>query len=106
MTSPRPGRVPPVARAWHIICGALSGLDLKIGGEGMNKFYDEILPATANKLGKKFGARVQRGTMPTGDVSRSSIAVQAGASWTGSKTRASAPSSVHSFDQVPMPSTG
>jgi hypothetical protein len=51
----------------------LSGLDLRIGGEGMNKFYDEILPATANKLGKKFGARVQRNSMPTGDVSRFDI---------------------------------
>jgi len=39
----------------------LSGLDLKVGGEGMKGFYDKILPAAANKFfGKKAwgGARV------------------------------------------------
>lgn len=36
----------------------LSGLDLKVGGEGMKGFYDSILPAFANKLGKKYGAKV------------------------------------------------
>ena len=39
----------------------LSGLDLKVGGEGMKGFYDQILPATVNKLVKKFGARVSQG---------------------------------------------
>jgi hypothetical protein len=38
----------------------LSGLDLKVGGEGMRGFYDKILPATANKLTKRFGAAVER----------------------------------------------
>ena len=33
----------------------LSGVDLKVGGEGMKKFYDQIVPATANKLLKKLG---------------------------------------------------
>jgi hypothetical protein len=46
----------------------LSGLDLKVGGEGMKGFYDEILPATVNKLVKKHGARVEQaqlgGTIP------------------------------------------
>lgn len=37
---------------------SLEGLDLKVGGEGMSGFYDKILPAAANKLGKKYGARV------------------------------------------------
>lgn len=37
----------------------LTGLDLKIGGEGMKGFYDKILPAVANKLSKKFGANVE-----------------------------------------------
>lgn len=41
-------------KSWH----TYSGLDLKIGGEGMKGFYDQILPAEANRLGKKFGARV------------------------------------------------
>jgi hypothetical protein len=34
------------------------GLDLEVGGEGMNAFYDKMLPAAANKLGKKYGAKV------------------------------------------------
>jgi len=38
----------------------LSGLDLKVGGEGMKGFYDQILPAFANKYGKKWGARVSQ----------------------------------------------
>ncbi|MBA3239648.1 MAG: hypothetical protein H0T60_00285, partial [Acidobacteria bacterium] len=36
-----------------------SGLDLKIGGEGMTGFYDKILPATVNKLIKKYGGKVE-----------------------------------------------
>ena len=35
-----------------------SGLDLKVGGEGMKAFYDGILPAAINKWAKKFGGRV------------------------------------------------
>jgi hypothetical protein len=35
-----------------------TGLDLKVGGEGMRGFYDKILPAAASKLAKKFGAKV------------------------------------------------
>jgi hypothetical protein len=35
-----------------------SGLDLKVGGEGMSGFYDKILPAAVNKLVKKYGTRV------------------------------------------------
>lgn len=33
----------------------LRGLDLKVGGEGMRKFYDEILPSVANDVLKKLG---------------------------------------------------
>ena len=35
-----------------------SNLDLQVGGEGMIGFYDKILVNTANKLGKKYGAKV------------------------------------------------
>lgn len=35
--------------------GKLSGLDLKVGGEGMRKFYDEIVPSVANDVLKKLG---------------------------------------------------
>jgi diguanylate cyclase (GGDEF)-like protein len=37
---------------------SLSGLDLKVGGEGMKGFYDKILPAEVNKYIKKWGAKV------------------------------------------------
>jgi hypothetical protein len=32
-----------------------SGLDLKVGGEGMKAFYDKIVPQVANEVLKKFG---------------------------------------------------
>jgi hypothetical protein len=38
----------------------LSGLDLKVGGEGMKGFYDQILPAAVNKIVKKAGGRVEQ----------------------------------------------
>lgn len=40
--------------------GSLSGMDLKVGGEGMRGFYDRILPKVAGDLGKKFGAKVRQ----------------------------------------------
>lgn len=33
----------------------LSGLDLKVGGAGMHKFYDEIIPQVANDVLRKIG---------------------------------------------------
>ena len=36
----------------------LSGDGLKIGGEGMKKYYDEIYPKFLDKYGKKWGARI------------------------------------------------
>ncbi len=38
---------------------ALSGLQLKVGGEGMKGFYDKILPDFLNKYGKKWGAKTE-----------------------------------------------
>lgn len=37
----------------------LSEQELSVGGEGMSGFYDKMLPATVNKLVKKFGSRVE-----------------------------------------------
>tara|TARA_R110000868_G_scaffold122871_4_gene325750 strand:+ start:8030 stop:12424 length:4395 start_codon:yes stop_codon:yes gene_type:complete len=45
----------------------LSGLDLKVGGEGMVGFYDKMLVNTANKLGKKFGVKAGLRDAPLGD---------------------------------------
>jgi hypothetical protein len=42
----------------HLASHELSGVDLKVGGEGMRGFYDKIVPDLANKLGKQFGAKV------------------------------------------------
>lgn len=44
----------------------LSGVDLQVGGEGMNKFYDERIPNTVNKLLKPFGGKVEQATLPVG----------------------------------------
>ena len=45
----------------------LTGVDLKVGGEGMRGFYDKILPAAANKLVKKFGGKVGQSEFKTLD---------------------------------------
>lgn len=37
----------------------LSGVDLKVGGEGMKGFYDKILPSFVNKYTKKWGGKVE-----------------------------------------------
>jgi hypothetical protein len=42
-----------------------SGLDLKVGGEGNKKYYDEIYPGYLKKFGKKYGAEVGKTTTPT-----------------------------------------
>jgi len=46
----------------------IEGENLKIGGEGMKGFYDKILVDAANKLGKKFGARVEKTGWNTGQL--------------------------------------
>jgi hypothetical protein len=46
-----------------------SGLDLKVGGEGMKAFYDKMLPSMVNKLVKKFGGKVEATNIKdTGEV--------------------------------------
>ena len=39
--------------------GVLEGEEIQLGGKGMRKFYDEILPNTANNYAKKWGVGVQ-----------------------------------------------
>ena len=41
-----------------------SGLDLRVGGEGMKGFYDKIVPTFLNKLGKPHGVQVQMHSLP------------------------------------------
>jgi hypothetical protein len=45
----------------------ISGVDLRVGGEGMKGFYDRILPAEVGKYVKKWGAKV--GAMELGSRS-------------------------------------
>lgn len=42
----------------------ISGDGLRIGGEGMKAFYDQMLPSFMNKYGKKWGVKVGEVTMP------------------------------------------
>ncbi len=42
-----------------------TGLDLKVGGEGMIAFYDQMLPSMINKYVKKWGAKVGKTSIPT-----------------------------------------
>lgn len=44
---------------------SLSGEDLRIGGEGMKKYYDEIYPKFLEKYGKKWDAGVGETTIAT-----------------------------------------
>lgn len=46
----------------------LSGEGLKVGGEGMKKYYDEIYPKFLDKYGKKWGAKIGQTTVPTDRV--------------------------------------
>lgn len=49
--------------------GSLSGVDLRVGGEGMKAFYDKMLPSMVNKLTKKWGGKVEAGAVvPEGSV--------------------------------------
>ena len=54
----------------------LTGDDLRIGGEGMKGFYDNILPKSLDKLGKKFGAKVGKTEMDGVEVWQMDITPQ------------------------------
>ena len=43
----------------------LSGIDLKVGGEGLKRLYDKVVVNSANKIGKKHGAKVGVITLDT-----------------------------------------
>lgn len=43
---------------------SISGDNLRIGGEGMRAFYNEMLPRFMNKYGKKWGVKVKDVTLP------------------------------------------
>lgn len=43
-----------------------SGLDLKVGGEGMRSYYDQIVPKVANQIGKQYGVKTTQGQVLAG----------------------------------------
>jgi len=45
-----------------------SGVDLKVGGEGMREFYDKMLPKMVEKIGKSHGVKVKTTKIKTEDV--------------------------------------
>ncbi|HKJ88221.1 MAG TPA: JAB domain-containing protein, partial [Gammaproteobacteria bacterium] len=47
-------------KSWTVLRSEVSGLDLETGGEGMKKYYDEILPNLVKKYTKKWGAKPER----------------------------------------------
>jgi hypothetical protein len=54
----------------------LFGEDLQVGGEGMKGFYDNILPKSLDKLGKKFDAKVGKTEMDGVEVWQMDITPQ------------------------------
>ena len=46
------------------------GLDLKVGGEGMKGFYDNMLPKMVEKLGKAHGVKVKKDLVPVKEINR------------------------------------
>lgn len=59
----------------------LSGVDLKVGGEGMRGFYDEILPKTLAKYVKKWGATVGKTDLSESHQQRFVIVDDSGNYW-------------------------
>jgi hypothetical protein len=65
----------------------LRGPNLQVGGGGMKGFYDNILPKSLDKLGKKFDAKVTKTTMKAGESSLQPSMVR---TETGTELRATA----------------
>lgn len=58
---------------------SLSGIDLQVGGEGMQGFYDKMIPDYLNSFGKKYGSQVEMGGYKLTDPSgRSEAAMKLG----------------------------
>lgn len=54
---------PMTQRAITEEAGEIKGKDFTVGGKGMEGFYDQILPKTLEKMGKKFDAKVGKTDM-------------------------------------------
>ena len=52
---------------------SMSGIDFKIGGEGMKKYYDEVYPKYLDKFAKKYGSKVSEGGVAQAPKSASEV---------------------------------
>jgi len=59
----------PVSESGPHSVRSLKGDNLKVGSAGMTAFYDQIIPKLANKIGKKFGSKVEDVSLKTGTSS-------------------------------------
>lgn len=75
----------------------ITGEDLRVGGEGMKGFYDQILPSYLNDYGKRYGVQVGTYEMPVGEKM---IPDRAGLGMIRSGEQEMAP--FHSFDITPQ----
>jgi hypothetical protein len=46
----------------------MTDLDLKIGGEGKDKLYNDMLPKHLNEIGKRYGVQLEKRTTSSADV--------------------------------------
>ena len=63
---------------------SLEGLDLQVGGEGMQSFYDQLLPKRLQKILKPFGGTVERAqinTLPTGAIPQGNPSLEETSAW-------------------------
>tara|TARA_Y100001963_G_scaffold35606_1_gene49620 strand:- start:43 stop:2241 length:2199 start_codon:yes stop_codon:yes gene_type:complete len=75
----QPNIAPPTSRYQQ---RSLKGQDLEVGGEGMEGFYDDIVVNQAKKIGKKHGAKVEKGHADA-ELSRRQITKMEGEGWDG-----------------------
>ncbi|NDB69412.1 MAG: hypothetical protein EB015_15680, partial [Methylocystaceae bacterium] len=65
----------------------LSGVDLKVGGEGMKGFYDVMLPKEIGKYVKQWGAAVEKSSLDTAPIWKIAITPEMRESVAGGQTR-------------------
>jgi hypothetical protein len=72
----------------------LEGEGLKVGGEGMKGFYDQIIPKALEKIGKEYGVKVKSDKLTSGTNQDFSLINKYGHMSKGGATRAEAEKSL------------
>ncbi len=78
-----------------------SGLDLKVGGDGMKGFYDKLLPAEVNKFAKRWGAKVSTTTIGREVRNEMDLSSLGAEKLADDSTRFAEQGTVHSLDITP-----